>query len=334
MFSSKVLVTGADGFIGSHLVESLLSAGHQIRAFCLYNSNGSRGWLDTLSESTLAELDVVLGDVRDPLCVREAMKGCDQVFHLAALIAIPYSYSAPASYVDTNIHGTLNVVQAARDLGVSRVVHTSTSETYGTAQFVPITEDHPLVGQSPYAASKIGADQIALSYWRSFETPVSVLRPFNTYGPRQSARAVIPTIITQVAAGQRIIRLGALSPTRDFNFVADTCAAFQAIASCDAALGQVVNAASNFEISIGDTAVLIGEMMNVDLEIVTDEKRMRPQGSEVNRLFGDNTRLCQLTGWQPAYGGLDGFRRGLAQTAEWFIDPANLERYSPGTYAV
>ena len=331
---SKVLVTGADGFIGSHLVEALVSAGHQVRAFCLYNSNGSWGWLDSLPDATKLELDVVLGDIRDSLCVREAMQGCDQVFHLAALIAIPYSYVAPASYIDTNIHGTLNVVQAARDLGVSRVVHTSTSETYGTAQFVPITEDHPQVGQSPYAASKIGADQIALSYWRSFETPVAVLRPFNTYGPRQSSRAVIPTIITQAAAGQRQIRLGALSPTRDFNFVADTCAAFQAIAGCDKALGKVVNVASNFEISIGDTAALIGEVMNLELEILTDDQRLRPDGSEVNRLFGDNSRLCQLTGWQPAYGGLEGFRRGLVRTAEWFSDPANLARYRPGSYAV
>lgn len=331
---SKVLVTGADGFIGSHLVQSLVAAGHQVRPFCLYNSSGSWGWLDALPDATKSELDVVLGDIRDSLSVREAMRGCEHVYHLAALIAIPYSYVAPASYVDTNIHGTLNVVQAARDLGVSRVVHTSTSETYGTAQFVPITENHPQVGQSPYAASKIGADQIALSYWRSFDTPVSVLRPFNTYGPRQSARAVIPTIITQVAAGQRQIRLGALSPTRDFNFVADTCAAFQALADCDAAIGQVVNAASNFEISIGDTATLIGEVMNVHLEIVTDEQRIRPEGSEVNRLFGDNTLLRQLTGWQPAYGGLEGFRRGLAQTAEWFSDPANLVCYRPGSYAV
>ena len=331
---SKFLVTGADGFIGSHLVEALVSAGHQVRAFCLYNSNGSWGWLDSLPDAIKVELEVVLGDIRDPLCVREAMRGCDQVFHLAALIAIPYSYVAPASYIDTNIHGTLNVVQAARDLGVTRVVHTSTSETYGTAQFVPITEDHPQVGQSPYAASKIGADQIALSYWRSFETPVAILRPFNTYGPRQSARAVIPTIITQVASGQRQIRLGALCPTRDFNFVADTCAAFQAIAGCDAALGQFVNVASNFEISIGDTAALIGKVMNVELEIVTDERRLRPDGSEVNRLFGDNSRLRQLTGWQPAYGGLEGFSRGLAQTAEWFSDPANLARHRPGSYVV
>ena len=328
-----VLVTGADGFIGSHLTESLLAAGHQVRAFCLYNSTGSWGWLDTLPQNIRSELDVVLGDIRDPLCVREAMRGCDQVFHLAALIAIPHSYVAPSSYIDTNIHGTLNIVQAARDLGVSRVVHTSTSETYGTAQRVPITEDHPLVGQSPYAASKIGADQIALSYWRSFETPVTVLRPFNTYGPRQSARAVIPTIITQLAAGQRQIRLGALSPTRDFNYVADTCAAFQAIANCDAALGNVVNAASNFEISIGDTALLIAEVMNVDLEIVSDRQRMRPQGSEVSRLFGDNSRLRQLTGWQPVYGGVNGFRRGLARYAEWFSEPANLVHYRPGCYA-
>ena len=327
---SRVLVTGADGFIGSHLVQVLLSSGY---SWC-YNSNGSWGWLDSLPVATKAELDVVLGDIRDPLCVREAMRGCEQVFHLAALIAIPYSYLAPSSYIDTNIHGTLNVVQAARDLGVKRVVHTSTSETYGTAQFVPITEDHPLVGQSPYAASKIGADQIALSYWRSFETPVSVLRPFNTYGPRQSARAVIPTIITQIASGQRQIQLGGLSPTRDFNFVADTCSAFLAISCCDEALGQVVNAASNFEISIGDTAALIAEVMNCQVEIFTDERRLRPEGSEVNRLYGSNSLLRRLTGWQPTYGGLEGFRRGLAITAEWFSDPSNLDLYRPGIYAV
>lgn len=329
-----MLVTGADGFIGSHLVEALLISGHQVRAFCLYNSIGSWGWLDALPDVAKAELEVVLGDIRDPLCVRDAMSGCDQVFHLAALIAIPYSYSAPASYIDTNIHGTLNVVQAARDLGVERVVHTSTSETYGTAQFVPITEEHPLVGQSPYAASKIGADQIALSYWRSFETPVSVLRPFNTYGPRQSARAVIPAIISQIAAGQRQIRLGALTPTRDFNYVADTCSAFLAVASSDGALGHVINAASNFEISIGDTAALIAEVMDVEVEILADQQRLRPEASEVNRLFGDNSRLRQLTGWLPAYGGREGFRRGLELTVAWFRDPANLARYRPGSYAV
>jgi len=331
---SKILVTGADGFIGSHLVELLITQGHEVKAFCLYNSNGSWGWLDTLPESRKAQIEVVMGDIRDPLCVREAMRGCEQVFHLAALIAIPYSYVAPASYVDTNIHGTLNVVQAARDLGIQRVVHTSTSETYGTAQFVPITEDHPLVGQSPYAATKIAADQLALSYWRSFDTPITVLRPFNTYGPRQSARAVIPTIISQIASGLREIKLGALSPTRDFNFVADTCAAFLAVADSDAALGQVINAASNFEISIGATAALIAEVMNVDLTIRTDEQRLRPDGSEVNRLFGDNSRLRQLTGWRPVYGGLEGFRRGLERTVAWFADPANLARYRPGSYAV
>ena len=328
------LVTGADGFIGSHLVELLLSKGYRVRAFCLYNSASTLGWLDSISPDVLSHVEVVLGDIRDPLSVRQAMINCDVVFHLAALIAIPYSYIAPSSYIDTNIHGTLNVVQAARELGVSRVVHTSTSETYGSAQFVPITEDHPQVGQSPYAASKIGADQIALSYWRSFETPVAVLRPFNTYGPRQSARAVIPTIITQIASGQRRIRLGALSPTRDFNYVADTCEAFLAIANCDEALGRVVNAASNFEISIGDTAALIAEVMNTEVEILADEQRMRPQGSEVNRLFGSNNLMHHLTGVHPSFGGLDGFRRGLARTAEWFSDPSNLAFYRPGTYSV
>lgn len=330
----KVLVTGADGFIGSHLVQLLVSTGYEVKAFCAYNSFGSFGWLDSVPQDILACTECILGDIRDPFSVRDAMTGCSQVFHLAALIAIPYSYIAPSSYIDTNVKGTLNVLQAARDLQVSRIIHTSTSETYGTAQFVPITEDHPQVGQSPYAASKIGADQIALSYWRSFQTPVSVLRPFNTYGPRQSARAVIPTIITQLAAGRRQISLGALYPTRDFNFVDDTCSAFLALAACDDALGRVVNAASNFEVSIGDTAKLIAEVMNVDMQILTDDQRLRPEGSEVNRLFGDNTLLRNLTGWQPAFGGLDGFRLGLSQTAEWFSNPANLARYRPGTYTV
>jgi len=331
---SKILVTGADGFIGSHLVELLLSEGYDVRAFCQYNSNGSWGWLDTLSEDKKRSIDVVLGDIRDALSVHTAMKGCEKVFHLAALIAIPYSYVAPASYIDTNIHGTLNVVQAARDLGITRVIHTSTSETYGTAQFVPITEDHPLVGQSPYSASKIGADQIALSYWRSFETPITVLRPFNTYGPRQSTRAVIPTIITQIASGQTTIKLGALSPTRDFNFVEDTCSAFLAVSETDALLGEVVNSASNFEISIGELVALIGEVMNVSLTISTEENRLRPPGSEVNRLFGDNTKLRKLTGWKPSYGSLDGFRKGLDITAKWFSNPANLALYRPGNYII
>jgi len=331
---TKVLVTGADGFIGSHLVQLLLHRNYEVRAFCLYNSSGSWGWLDTLPPASKKALDVVLGDIRDPLCVRQAMLGCDQVFHLAALIAIPYSYVAPASYVDTNIHGTLNVVQAARELGVQRVIHTSTSETYGSAQFVPISEDHPLVGQSPYAASKIGADQIALSYWRSFETPITILRPFNTYGPRQSSRAVIPTIISQIAAGQKEIKLGALSPTRDFNFVADTCSAFLEVSLSASTKGLTLNAASSYEISVGDIATLIANVMNADVKIVLDAQRIRPRDSEVNRLFGDNTLLRNLTNWKPEFAGHEGLRRGLEITAEWFTNPTNLALYRPSTYAI
>lgn len=330
----KVLVTGSDGFIGSHLVEELLDEGFEVRCFCLYNSIGSWGWLETLSTEKKSEIEVILGDIRDPISVREAIRGCDYVFHLAALIAIPYSYIAPSSYIDTNIHGTLNVIQAARDLGVDRVIHTSTSETYGSAQFVPITEEHPQVGQSPYAASKISADQIALSYWRSFETPIAVLRPFNTYGPRQSARAVIPTIITQISSGKKVIKLGALTPTRDFNFVQDTCKAFIALAKCDSAIGKVVNAASNFEISIGDTVNLIAEIMNVEIKVITEEERIRPVGSEVNRLFGDNTLLKSLTNWKPEFSGVDGFKKGLELTKDWFTDSKNLSLYKTDKYIV
>lgn len=334
MNAKRVLITGADGFIGSHLAETLLTKGFAIRAFCQYNSLGSWGWLDSLPTSITREFDIVLGDIRDPLSVREAMKDCQYVFHLAALIAIPYSYTAPSSYIDTNIHGTLNVVQAARDLEVERVIHTSTSETYGTAQFVPITEDHPLVGQSPYAASKIGADQIALSFWRSFDTPVSVLRPFNTYGPRQSSRAVIPTIISQIASGKREIKLGALTPTRDFNYVLDTCAAFYELAISNLAIGRVVNAASNFEISIGETAQLIAKVMDQEITILEDGIRMRPSNSEVNRLYGDNSLLKSLTNWEPAYSGVDGFTNGLRLTARWFANPENLSRYRSDAYTI
>lgn len=334
MHMAKVLVTGADGFIGSHLVEMLAIRGYRVRALCMYNSLGSWGWLDTLSEELKKSVEVVLGDVRDSICVTEAMKDCDVVFHLAALIAIPYSYIAPKSYIDTNIHGTLNVVQAARELGSVRVIHTSTSETYGTAKFVPITEEHPLVGQSPYAASKIGADQLALSYWRSFGTPVTIVRPFNTYGPRQSARAVIPTIISQIASGRRTIKLGSITPTRDFNFVSDTCNAFLAAANSENATGMVLNAASSFEISIGDTAHLIAEIMGEDVVIESEEARLRPEASEVNRLYGDNQLLREITGWKPEYAGLVGFRRGLAKTIEWFCDKENMKGYRPDEYTV
>jgi NAD dependent epimerase/dehydratase len=332
--AKKILVTGADGFIGSHLVEHLVAAGAEVRAFVCYNSFNSWGWLDQADDRIKQAVDVFAGDIRDPHGVRTAMKGCDVVLHLAALIAIPYSYHSPDTYVDTNVKGTLNVVQAARDLGVERVVHTSTSEVYGTARFVPITEEHPLQGQSPYSASKIGADQMALSFYQSFATPISVIRPFNTYGPRQSARAVIPTIITQIATGMREIKLGALTPTRDFNYVADTVRGFIAVAECDAAVGQVVNVGSNYEISIGDTADLIAELMNAKVKFVSDEQRLRPANSEVERLWADDSRIRSLTGWTPAYAGRDGFSRGLAETIAWFSNPGNLSRYKAGLYNI
>ena len=330
----KILVTGADGFIGSHLVEQLVTAGHEVRAFCQYNSAGSWGWLDHSELLKNKDIEVVLGDIRDQTSVYQAMIGCSTVYHLAALIAIPYSYVAPKSYVDTNIHGTLNVVQSARDLSVERIIHTSTSETYGSAQFVPITEDHPLVGQSPYSASKIGADQIALSYFLSFDLPLTILRPFNTYGPRQSTRAVIPTIITQIAAGQKQIKLGSTSPTRDFNFVYDTCSAFMAVASSCKTIGKTLNAASKFEISIGDTAHLIADVMGADIEILTDDERLRPDSSEVNRLFGDNTLIKTLTSWKPEYSSIEGFRKGLEITASWFTKPTNLSHYKINQYTI
>ncbi len=330
----KILVTGADGFIGSHLVEHLVREGHSVRAFVLYNSFNSWGWLDRSPKEITDNLEIFAGDVRDPNGVREAMKGCDVVLHLAALIAIPYSYHSPDTYVDTNVKGTLNIVQAAKDLGIERVVHTSTSEVYGTAQFVPITEDHPLQGQSPYSATKIGADQIAISFYNAFETPVSVIRPFNTYGPRQSARAVIPTIITQIANGAKQIKLGSLTPTRDFNYVEDTVRAFVSVAEADACLGEFTNAGSAFEVSIGDTAATIAEVMGADIEIVCDEQRIRPAKSEVERLFASNDKLHKLTGWQPKFGGIDGFKRGLTKTAEWFADINNLSMYKADQYNI
>ena len=328
----KVLVTGADGFIGSHLTEALVRAGHEVKAFVLYNSFNSWGWLDHCPTDVAGKFDVFSGDIRDPHGVKEAMKGCDTVLHLAALIAIPYSYHSPDTYVDTNIKGTLNVLQAARDLDVRRLVHTSTSEVYGSAQFVPITEEHPLLGQSPYSATKIGADQLAYSFYASFGLPVVIARPFNTYGPRQSARAVIPTIITQIANGGRQIRLGAVSPTRDFNYVKDTVAGFVAAMNANEGVGEVINFGSNFEVTIGETAQLIAEAMNVEIEVVTDEARLRPEKSEVERLWADNTKAGRLFGWKPAYGGREGLRRGLAETAEWFLQAENLRGYKAGIY--
>ena len=325
----KAFVTGADGFIGSHLVETLLEEGYEVTAFCLYNSFGSWGWLDNISSDKRKYLKVVLGDVRDISTLKKGMQGCDIVFHLAALIAIPYSYVAQSSYVDTNIHGTLNVLQVALDLNISRVIHTSTSETYGSAQFVPITESHPLTAQSPYAASKIGADQMAMSFWRSFELPVTILRPFNTYGPRQSNRAVIPQIITQIFNEKSQIKLGALSPTRDFNFVKDTASAFIAVANSKKTIGEVINSASNFEISIGDTAKLISELMNFPIQIEIENDRLRPDNSEVNRLYGCNKKIQKLTNWSPKYSDLEGFKNGLKITIDWFKDSENLKLYSP-----
>ena len=330
--AGKILITGADGFIGSHLTEALVMAGYDVRAFALYNSFNSWGWLDHCIPEVQGQFEVFSGDIRDPHGVRAAMKDCDAVLHLAALIAIPFSYHSPDTYVDTNIKGTLNVVQAARELEVSKIVHTSTSEVYGTAQFVPITEEHPLQGQSPYSASKIGADQIAMSFYSSFNTPVTVLRPFNTYGPRQSARAVIPTIITQIAHGKRQIKLGAVHPTRDFNFVSDTVGGFIAALTSEKGIGEVINIGSNFEITIGDTARLIAEIMNVDIEFYTDEQRLRPEKSEVERLWASNAKAQALLDWQPHYGGLAGFRRGLSETIAWFQNLKHLAAYKADIY--
>lgn len=330
----RVLVTGADGFIGSHLTERLVRDGHNVRAFVQYNSFNSWGWLDRCDPDVRGQFEVFPGDVRDPHGVATAMAECSHVLHLAALIAIPFSYHSPDSYVDTNIKGTLNVMQAARDLGIEHVLHTSTSEVYGTARFVPITEEHPLQGQSPYSATKIGADAIATSFHAAFGTPVTVVRPFNTYGPRQSARAVIPTIITQIAAGHETLRLGSLHPTRDFNYVADTVNGFATILGNTAGVGDVVNLGSGFEISVGDTAHLIAELMDSDIEIQTDDERLRPEASEVERLWADNSRAKSLYGWQPAFGGLDGFRRGLSQTIDWFTRPENQATYKADRYNI
>ncbi len=325
-----VAVTGADGFIGSHLVELLVARGHRVRAMVLYNSVGSWGWLDSLDRETLAQVDVVLGDVRDPASAREVVEGAEVVFHLAALIAVPYSYRAPRSYVDTNVIGTLNVLEAVRTCGTPRMVHTSSSEVYGTARMVPISEAHPLQAQSPYAASKLAADKLVESYHLSFGVPAVTLCPFNTFGPRQSARAVIPTVVSQLAAGARQVRLGALPPTRDFLFVEDPAGAFHAVATAPASavLGEVFNAGTGVEVSIRCLAEDIVRLMGVNAEVVQDRERMRPKDSEVMRLLADSTRLRERTGWQPRHSRDDGLRR----TIEWFLDPANLARYRPEQY--
>ena len=330
----RVLVTGADGFIGSHLTEALVRNGYEVRAFVYYNSFNSWGWLDHCADDVQGKFEVFAGDIRDPHGVKKALTGCDAVLHLAALIAIPFSYHSPDSYVDTNIKGTLNVLQAARELNVSRVIHTSTSEVYGTAQYVPIDEKHPLQGQSPYSASKIGADQLAFSFYSSFNLPVVTLRPFNTYGPRQSARAVIPTIITQIANGNSQIKLGSVTPTRDFNFISDTVKGFISALSSKSGVGEVINLGSNFEISIQDIASLIGEIMNQEIKVIDSDERIRPENSEVNRLWADNSKAKELLSWKPEYASLNGLKKGLEETVNWFKKPNNLNLYKSEIYNV
>lgn len=324
----KVLVTGADGFIGSHLTERLLEEGYEVRAFTFYNSFNSWGWLDTLPKEKLSQIDIFAGDIRDPNGVYEAMKGVDAVFHLAALIAIPFSYHSPDSYVDTNIKGTLNVLQAGRKHNTGRILITSTSEVYGTAKYVPIDENHPFQGQSPYSATKIGADRLAESFYRSFGMPVTIVRPFNTYGPRQSARAVIPTIISQLLAGEEEIKLGALSPTRDFNYVKDTVEGFVEIAKSDKTIGEEINIATQKEISIGDLAREIIGQINPNARIVCDEERLRPEQSEVNRLLGSNEKIKRLTGWRPKYT----LKEGIHETIEWM--KRNMDKYKADIYNI
>ena len=330
----KVLLTGADGFIGSHLAEALVRDGHDVRAIVIYNSLDSWGWLDTVPAEIRDQIEVVSGDIRDPALMMSVVADREAVLHLAALIAIPYSYVAPDLYVQTNIQGTLNLLNAARAAGVTRFIHTSTSEVYGTAKYVPMDEGHPLQGQSPYSASKIGADQMANSFFTSFGLPVVTIRPFNTYGPRQSARAVIPTIISQLAAGKTSVELGALSPTRDFTYVSDTASGFIAALNSENGVGEVINLGAGFEVSIGDTFAAIAEVMGSSAVATEDPRRLRPANSEVERLFSDNSKATKLLGWKPELVGLDGFKTGLARTAEWFQDPVNLAKYRTDAYTV
>ena len=326
--TTKVLITGADGFIGSHLTEMLVGKGYDVKALSQYNSFNNWGWLEGLP--CLGQIEVLTGDIRDPHYCKYITQDIDVIYHLAALIAIPYSYSAPDSYVDTNIKGTLNICQAAKENGVNRVIHTSTSEVYGTAQYVPIDELHPMQPQSPYSATKIAADAMAMSFFNAFELPVTIARPFNTYGPRQSARAVIPTIITQIANGMKEIKLGDVSPTRDFNYVEDTCRGFVALGENDRTIGETINIGSNFEISVGDTLNIIKELMNSDVSFVTDNQRLRPGKSEVFRLWCDNTKIENLTGFKPQVD----IRQGLQKTIDWITQPENFKKYKSEIYNV
>lgn len=334
MSKKKILVTGACGFIGSHLTEMLVSEGYAVKAFVQYNSFNSWGWLDSIKPSILQEIEVFAGDIRDPFGVKKAIVGCDKVAHLAALIGIPYSYHSPENYLETNIKGTLNVVEAAKECGIESVLHTSTSEVYGTAQYVPIDENHPLQPQSPYSATKIAADQIALSYYHSFELPVTVIRPFNTYGPRQSARAIIPTIITQISQGVKDIKLGSLEPTRDFCYVTDTARAFVKALESDNIAGKVINLGTGFEISIGQLVQTIADIMKADVTVETDPQRLRPKGSEVERLCANNTLAKKCLNWAPEYNAAQGLKEGLAKTINWFLEPLNQKRYKSGIYNI
>ena len=330
----KILVTGADGFIGSHLVEQLVKDGHSVRAFTFYNSFNSNGWLDTLDQNITSNIEFFSGDIRDSNGVRKAVKGCDIVFHLAALIAIPFSYHSPDTYVQTNILGTLNVLQAVKEFDIVKMIHTSTSEVYGSAQFVPITESHPTVGQSPYSATKIGADQIAISFYKSFSTPVTIIRPFNTYGPRQSARAIIPTIISQIGKNKLDIKLGSITPTRDFSYVSDTVSGFISAIDANNISGEVINLGSGFEVSMSDTFNYICEIMGSDAKIILANDRLRPEKSEVDRLLSCNLKAKEFLNWKPEYSDISGFKIGLKMTIDWFLDKKNLEHYKANIYNI
>jgi NAD dependent epimerase/dehydratase len=332
--NKKVLITGAEGFIGSHLVERLVQSGFNVRAHVLYNSFGYNGWLESIDSELKDNFEIFYGDIRDPQRIKQALNGCDIVLNLAALIAIPYSYHATKSYFDTNVYGLLNILNAANELSVDQVVHTSTSEVYGSAQYVPIDEKHPLVGQSPYSASKISADQLAVSYYRSFETPVKIIRPFNTYGPRQSARAVIPSIITQLLSDKKAISLGSLTPTRDFNYIQDTVSGYLAIIDSQLCFGEVVNIGSGFEVSIQETYEIIASLMSIEKEILSDFDRLRPQKSEVERLFCDNSKARKLLNFVPEFSGKQGFKSGLKRTIDWFSNSENTAKYNSDIYNI